>query len=305
MIALAALLAAASAPRAPGPVDFGAQTMRTEPNERRTVLDGSVRLSRDGLVVTGDHAVVEFAPEVAQQKSPRKAEPKEETGFLGQRVERFKVDGNVRVQRGARIAEGAHGVFDAAAQTMELTGDGKEDPVVRDGSEMLSGERIRLRVDTEDVYVDKPRAVLRRSLPDAGGGPLPTRVEASKLFLDKSQQLARFSDDVVVRRGDLTVKGPRMDARYDSAGQLTKLALRGGVELRQGDRRATAQSADYDAAAREVLLTGEPRLFDKGDVLSGERIVMALDSHQVRVERARGRLRPEEHQAEPRGEAGR
>ena len=39
MIALAAVLAAAVAP--PGPVDFTAQTMRMEPRERRTLLDGA------------------------------------------------------------------------------------------------------------------------------------------------------------------------------------------------------------------------------------------------------------------------
>jgi lipopolysaccharide export system protein LptA len=91
-----------------------------------------------------------------------------------------------------------------------------------------------------------------------------------------------------------------MDARYDDSGQLTTLYLRGGVEMRQGDRRALAQNADYDARTRELVLTGEPRLFDRGDVLVGERIGLALDSHEVRVERAHGRLRPEAHQDEAR-----
>jgi len=103
-----------------------------------------------------------------------------------------------------------------------------------------------------------------------------------------------------VRRGDVVVRGPRMDAHYDASGELTHLYLRGGVELRQGDRRALAENADYDARTREVLLTGEPRLFDRGDVLVGERIAMALDSHEVRVERAHGRLKPEAHQDEAR-----
>jgi lipopolysaccharide export system protein LptA len=68
--------------------------------------------------------------------------------------------------------------------------------------------------------------------------------------------------------------------------------------MKQGDRRAVAQNADYDAATRELVLTGEPRLFDRGDVLVGDKIGLALDSHEVRVERAHGRLRPEAHQDE-------
>jgi lipopolysaccharide transport protein LptA len=301
MIALVAALAVAAAPS--GPVDFTAQTMRMEPRERRTMLDGAVRLSRGGMVVTGDRAVVEFAPEEQPapqpQRKPARRRGRDEPALLGQKLERFTVDGNVHVQRGDRTADGAHGVFDSRAQTLVLTGDGKEDPVLRDGSETLRGDRIVMRLDTEDVDVHKPRLVLRRSVPEAQEEPqLPTRVEATRLSLDRSERLARFTDDVVVRRGDVTVRGPRMDARYDAAGQLTHLYLRGGVEMKQGDRRAVAQNADYDAATRELVLTGEPRLFDRGDVLVGDKIGLALDSHEVRVERAHGRLRPEAHQDE-------
>jgi len=301
MIAVAALLAAAAAP--PGPVDFTAQTMRMEPRERRTLLDGAVRLSRGGMVVTGDRAVVEFSsdeqPAQSQPKARRRG--RDQPALLGQKLERFTVDGNVHVQRGNRTADGTHGVFDNKAQTLVLTGDEKIDPVLRDGSETLTGDRILMRLDTEDVDVQKPRLVLRRSVPEAQDEPqLPTRVEAARMSLDRSERLARFTDDVVVRRGDVVVRGPRMDAHYDQSGQLTHLYLRGGVEVRQGERRAEAQEADYDARTREVLLTGEPRVFDRGDVLVGERIALALDSHEVRVERAHGRLRPETHQDEVR-----
>lgn len=299
MISLVATALIAASPVAQGPLDFTAQTMRMEPREGRTLLDGAVRLSRGGMVVTGDRAVVEFVSEQGSRQAPRRA--RRDSAVLGQKVDRFTVDGNVHVQRGNRTADGARGVFDTNAQTLVLTGDGKEDPVLRDGSETLAGDRILMRLDTEDVDVQKPRLVLRRPVPEAQDAPhLPTRVEAARLSLDRSQRLAHFTDDVVVRRGDVVVRGPRMDAHYDASGQLTNLYLRGGVEVRQGDRRAEAQNADYDARTRELILTGEPRLLDRGDVLVGERIAMALDTHEVRVERAHGRLRPEIHQDETR-----
>ena len=94
------------------------------------------------------------------------------------------------------------------------------------------------------------------------------------------------------------VRSPRMEARYDGEGQLTKLELRGGVDVRQGERRATGQNADYDAKARTLVLVGDPKLYDQGDVLTGDRIDLALDSKEVHVERARGRLRPEAHKGE-------
>jgi len=154
-----------------------------------------------------------------------------------------------------------------------------------------------LRLDSEDVDVVRPRVVLRRSIAEEGQ-PTPVRVEADHLLLLQARRLARFTDDVVVRRGDAVVRSPRMEARYDGDGQLTKLELRGGVDVRQGDRRATGQNADYDAKARTLVLAGDPKLYDQGDVLTGDRIDLALDTKEVRVERARGRLRPEVHKGE-------
>ena len=295
MIAL--LLAAAALP--PGPLDFKAQDMRIEPKDRRVLLDGDVRLVRGDLVITGGHAVADYAEAKARPAARKRTKPQAEATLGGQEVQKFTVDENVHVERGTRTADGEHGVLDVPAQTMVLTGTAEKPPVLRDGSETLSGERILLHLESEDVDVSRPRLVLKRSLPsDTQKSDTPVRVEASKLQLDKSARLARFSDEVVLRRADTVVRSPRMDARYDQDGQLTVLELRGGVDMKQGDRRATGQSADYDAKAKTLVLKGDPRLYDRGDVLTGDRIDLALDSKEVRVEKARGRLRPEAHKDE-------
>jgi len=297
MIGLTLLVAAAALPA--GPLDFKARNMRIEPQERRVVLDGDVQLARGDLKVTGDHAVAEYGKEPTQKSHGRSKAGQPEATLGGQSVERFTVQGKVHVQRGSRTADGEEGVVDVPAQTLVLTGTSDSPPVVRDGSETLSGERILLRLDSEDVDVIRPRLVLRRSLMEEGTGkPTPVKVEAERLVLLHVKRLARFSEDVVVRRGDAVVRSPRMEARYDADGQLTKLELRGGVDVRQGERRATGDSADYDAHARTLVLLGDPKLYDQGDVLTGDRIDLALDSKEVRVERARGRLRPEAHKGE-------
>ena len=294
------LVAAAALPA--GPLDFKARNMRIEPQEHRVVLQGDVQLSRGDLNVTGQHAVAEYGreqPATAQKPRGRGQSAHPEAGLGGQTVQRFTVRGNVHVQRGSRTADGEQGVVDVPGQTLVLTGTPEVPPVVRDGSELLSGERILLRLDSEDVDVIRPKLVLKRSLAEDGQAkPTPVRVEADHLLLLQAKRLARFTDDVVVRRGDAVVRSPRMEARYDPDGQLTRLELRGGVDVRQGERRATGETADYDAQARTLVLLGDPKLYDQGDVLSGDRIDLGLDSKEVRVERARGRLRPEAHKGE-------
>jgi len=294
------LLAAAALP--PGPVDFKAQDMRIEPKGHRVFLDGDVHLQRGDLAVTGDHAVADYKQQAAAAPKKKKQTPAS-ASLGGEAVDRFTVDGKVHVERGGRTADGERGVLDVSGQTMVLTGTQEVPPVLRDGPETLSGERIVMRLDNEDVDVVKPRLLLRRSLPAEGAAEKAkpaerVKVEAARMQLFKERRLAQFRDDVVVRRGDTVVRSPRMDARYDKDGQLTLLELRGGVDLRQGDRRATGESADYDALKKLLVLTGDPKLYDRGDVLAGDRIDMALESKEVRVERAKGRLHPEVHKDE-------
>lgn len=284
----------------PGPVDFDADSATMEPREHRTLLDGQVHLRRGDLTVTGDHAIAEFAQQPAASVPPAGGRKPRPGPASRQQLQRFTVDGHVHVERGARTADGNHGVVDLPAQTLVLTGGPDNGPVLKDGSETLRGERILLHLENDDVDVAKPRLTLRRSLPEEGAKArgTPVRVEALKLFLDQVRHVARFSDEVVVHRGDATVRSPRMDARYDASGQVTRLEMRGGVDLRQGERRGTSRNADYDAQTREVVLTGEPRLYDRGDMLEGDRIGVGLDSREVRIEKARGSVRPEVHQDE-------
>ena len=287
-----------------GPVDYDADQLTLEPREHRTLLDGHVHLKRGDLTVTGDHAIAEGAQQKTTDASARqrkKANGAQASGTVaGQRLERFTIDGHVHVERGQRTADGTHGVVDLPAQTLVLTGSPDKEPVLKDGSETLRGERILLHLDDDDVEVARPKLTLRRSLPEEGAKAhtTPVRVEALKLFLDQVRHVAHFSDDVVVHRGDTTVRSPRLDARYDESGQVTRLEMRGGVDLRQGDRRSTSENADYDAQTREVVLTGHPRLYDRGDVLEGDRIGLGLDSREVKIAKARGSLRPEIHQDE-------
>jgi lipopolysaccharide transport protein LptA len=307
MISVLAALVAAAAPATlpPGPVDFSAQDMRFEMKDRRVLfLDGDVHLKRGDLAVVSDHAVADLAAEKPKPKpAPKGRKQKKAQAPLagGDAIEKFTVDGNVHASRGTRVAEGDHGVVDVPAQTLLLTGTPTAPPVLRDGQETLEGDRILLHTDTDDVDVQKPRLVLHRALKDKTApaeAPVPMRVEADHLVLHNEARLARFTDDVVVHRGDAVMKSPRMDARYDKDGDLTLLEMRGGVDVRQGDRRATGQSADYDAKARTMTLLGDPKLYDRGDVLVGDRIELSLDSSEVRVQKGKAHLRPEAHKGE-------
>src|SRR5207302_1410228 len=105
----------------------------------------------------------EYAKEQAALPRRPRGRKKEASDTIvgGQSVERFTVSGNVHVQSGSRTADGEHGVMDVKAQTLVLTGTPQSPPIVRDGSETLSGDRIDLGLDTKEVRVERARGRLR------------------------------------------------------------------------------------------------------------------------------------------------
>src|SRR6202022_525951 len=220
-----ALLAAAASPSTlpQGPVSFTADVVTMDPRVRRALLEGKVHLEGGDLIVLGAHAVAELMPPADPQPAVRSRRDarKERSPLPGigkQDLRRFTVDGSVHVTRQSRTADGAHAEYDGVAQTLLLTGANEsaakgtpeaEGPVLRDGTELLLGERILLHLDSDDVDVVRPRLVLHRSASAgkesaseaAASAVVPVRVEARRLHLDSGRRLARFSEDVVLRRG--------------------------------------------------------------------------------------------------------
>src|SRR5207245_2520318 len=171
----------------------------------------------------------------------------------------FTVRGNVRVQRGSRTATGEQGVVDVKGQTLVLTGTPETPPVVRDGAETLSGERILLRLDSEDVDVIRPRVVLRRSLAEEGHAapPTPVKVEADHLVLLQARRLARFTDDVVLRRGDGSARQARprpaapRSPQARGRGAMTTLHAHGLSKSFRG--RRVVDGVSFSVAPGEVV----------------------------------------------------
>jgi len=307
---------AAGDEKSPGPVAWQAERMRMESRAHHVFLDGDVHITRTDLLVLGDKAVADLASpdEVPPEKAPEASRKGRVESVaipgLGETVQRFTIDGAVHVEHAERIADGDHALYDASAQTLTLEGPahagptlpaGSPLPVLRDAKETLAGATILMRLDSDEIEVAQPQLVLLRSQApgaEGSGPPVPARADAKTLVVDQDRHLMRFRDSVVLHRADLTVLGPRMDARSGEDGEIDQLEMSGGVQLRQGQRRAVARNAVYDAKERTVVLTGNPKLYDRGDELIGERIEMSLDTDEVRVQRASGRMRPDAHTGE-------
>jgi len=273
-----------------------------------------VRIARTDLLILGEKAVADLvAPQgapAAQAGDQKKAHDPVQIPGLNEQVQHFVIDGAVHVERADRRADGDHAVYDAPAQTLTLEGparksallpEGSALPVLRDEKETLSGNKILMHLDSDEIEVDKPHLVLLRSqAPGADGNaaPVPARVEARAMVIDQDRHVMKFRDQVVLHRADLTVTGPRMIARSGEDGEIDQLEMSGGVQLRKGERRAVGKNAVYDAKKRTVVLTGNPRLYDRGDEMTGDRIEMSLDTDEVWGDRVHARMHTDAHAGE-------
>jgi lipopolysaccharide export system protein LptA len=82
--------------------------------------------------------------------------------------------------------------------------------------------------------------------------------------------------------------------------QITRAVALGGVVVRQGDRRGTAERADYTAADGKVVLSGgQPALTDAAsDITTGHSLTFFLANDTILVDSGSGSRTLTKHRVE-------
>ncbi|MEC7240737.1 MAG: LptA/OstA family protein [Myxococcota bacterium] len=96
---------------------------------------------------------------------------------------------------------------------------------------------------------------------------------------------AVFEGAVRATRGELSLQCNRLEVIHGEDGHVETAMATGGVEIRRDGWLARGEIASLDQVAGRVVLTGEPRLEEAGNVLVGERIVVSLEGEEVNCER--------------------
>ncbi|MCX5893436.1 MAG: hypothetical protein NTW80_10795 [Deltaproteobacteria bacterium] len=152
--------------------------------------------------------------------------------------------------------------------------------------------------------------------PAKPGGEFPLHIVAQKLEADQAAGVIIFSGAVKATYGDSILysdqlrvffvkkpeaakaKGPAPAAPQagakETAGQnplgelggdkIDRIVAQGSVRFVQADRVATGQTATYYKDRDEVVLVGNPQLWQAENNLKGERIIFNLKDNKMRVE---------------------
>lgn len=134
----------------------------------------------------------------------------------------------------------------------------------------------------------------------------PVVVTARTLTADNKKHIVVYRDDVVVKRGDVTMhadnvtirlspadKKPGGDGVIQAGGGVDTIEAAGRVRILQGGRTATADKAVFYNTEDRIVLTGSPRVWEGGNVLTGTKVTYDMKEDTFTVEDAKTTLYPE------------
>lgn len=126
----------------------------------------------------------------------------------------------------------------------------------------------------------------------------PVNIEADRMESSRSRESIAFIGHVEARQEDLVIRADEMTVHYLTAGDkksqagkasqsIKKIVARGNVEISKGGWVASGDALDYLAGERRVLLTGNTKVWQNNNMVTGDRIILYLDEGKSVVEKSR------------------
>ena len=114
----------------------------------------------------------------------------------------------------------------------------------------------------------------------------PIDLTADRLEVQDRADRAMFSGNVHVKQDELTLDTSRLTVAYSSSGgvQIKRLDASGGVTVRSPSETARGAFGIYDLDRKLITLVGNVVLQRQGSQLSGQRLVIDLDSGRAVID---------------------
>lgn len=125
----------------------------------------------------------------------------------------------------------------------------------------------------------------------------PIEIVADSLAVQQSQNLATFTGEVVAGQGTLRLTTDKLDVTYAAekvgttantdTGAIQHMRADGNVFLSSGSETAQGAWAEYDVAGGVVTMGGNVVLTQGGNAISGDSLVIDLNTGNGRIEGGR------------------
>jgi outer membrane protein assembly factor BamD len=112
----------------------------------------------------------------------------------------------------------------------------------------------------------------------------PIDITSDKVETYSKENLIVFKGNVMVRQKDIVIYADSLEAVIIEDGKgIEKVIAGGNVRIQQGLRVASAQKAVFYNADQKVILTGEPKVLEGDNIVSGEEIIFDIEKDRYEV----------------------
>ncbi|MFA5845634.1 MAG: LptA/OstA family protein [Thermodesulfovibrionales bacterium] len=116
----------------------------------------------------------------------------------------------------------------------------------------------------------------------------PIIITSATLSSDSKAHTALFEGSVVARTEEMTLYSDRMLVYYaEQTGNVTKIDADGNVKLIKKDLVVTSKTAVYFAEEDKAIFTGEPKAVEKGNIVTGTKMIYLMKEERSFVENSR------------------
>ena len=122
----------------------------------------------------------------------------------------------------------------------------------------------------------------------------PIHIEADRMVSNQKDNAVVFTGNVQANQGPLTINSDEMtvyyikqtaDAEQQKAKQeINKIFAKGRVEIIQGELVATGDQVEFMADKRQVLLTGNTKVWQNNNLVTGEKVLLDLKTETTVIE---------------------
>ena len=141
-----------------------------------------------------------------------------------------------------------------------------------------------------------PQDSAAKEVVKSGSGPI--KITSEHLIANKKDGLVIFNGNVVARHRDGTIISDSLKVYYDGKDAVEKIVALGNVKINQQDRVGVCKKAVFYPDTKKIVMTGAPRVWKDGDVVTGRVITIFGDSDRMDVEGASVIIRSEETKKE-------
>jgi outer membrane protein assembly factor BamD len=112
----------------------------------------------------------------------------------------------------------------------------------------------------------------------------PIDITSDKVETYSKENLIVFKGNVMARQKDIVIHADSLDAIIIEGGKgIEKVIAGGNVKIQQGLRVASCNKAIFYNIDQKVVLTGDPKVWEGNNMVSGDEIIFDIERNQIEV----------------------